>query len=289
MKKKYLNVALALLTCAGLMSMTGCGKKDPFTVYTDAAKKTAQLSSMEMDYDINMTLDLGGESMDISTSSNAKMSGINTDDMKISMAMKVSSQGQENDMNVYYTDGYYYTDTIGVKMKYAMDLEQAQKEVASTGIQTDLKKEDFKEISMDKDQVITFTIDGEKMDSIVDSAMTSLQGLVSSSDASVDIGDVSGTASVNKDGYFEKSTMTIPVTMDIMGTEMKISMDMDYTYVNPGKEAKPELPDDLTDYQEIDMDALGTAPIAEGEEGTDAKTEGEAALEDASGTGEEAA
>lgn len=270
MKKKYFNMTLALLACAGVITMTGCGKKDPFTVYSDAAKKTAELSSMKMTYDIDMTLELAGESMDMATSSTAKMSGMNTDDMKINMAMKVGAQGQEMDMNVYYTDGYYYADSMGTKMKYLMDLEQAQKELASTGLQTDMKKEDFKEISLE-DQVLTFTIDGEKMSSLVDTAMSSFQGLVQGTDASIDIGDVKGTASVNKDGYFETSTMTVPLTMDIMGTEMKINMDMDYTYVNPGKEVTVELPDDLADYQEIDMTSAGTAGALE-DPGTSAET-----------------
>ena len=270
MKKKYFNMTLALLACAGVITMTGCDKKDPFTVYSDAAKKTAELSSMKMTYDIDMTLELAGESMDMTTSSTAKMSGMNTDDMKINMAMKVGAQGQEMDMNVYYTDGYYYADSMGTKMKYLMDLEQAQKELASTGLQTDMKKEDFKEISLE-DQVLTFTIDGEKMSSLVDTAMSSFQGLVQGTDASIDIGDVKGTASVNKDGYFETSTMTVPLTMDIMGTEMKINMDMDYTYVNPGKEVTVELPDDLADYQEIDMTSAGTAGALE-DPGTSAET-----------------
>ena len=39
MKKKYFNMTLALLACAGVITMTGCGKKDPFTVYSDAAKR----------------------------------------------------------------------------------------------------------------------------------------------------------------------------------------------------------------------------------------------------------
>lgn len=93
-----------------------------------------------MTYDIDMTLELAGESMDMTTSSTAKMSGMNTDDMQINMAMNVGAQGQEMDMNVYYTDGYYYTDSMGTKIKYAMNLEQAQKELASTGLQTDMKK-----------------------------------------------------------------------------------------------------------------------------------------------------
>ena len=270
MKKKYFNMTLALLACAGVINMTGFGKKDTFTFYSDDAKKNAELSSMEMTYDIDMTLELAGESMDMTTSSTAKMSGMNTDDMKINMAMKVGAQGQEMDMNVYYTDGYYYADSMGTKMKYLMDLEQAQKELASTGLQTDMKKEDFKEISLE-DQVLTFTIDGEKMSSLVDTAMSSFQGLVQGTDASIDIGDVKGTASVNKDGYFETSTMTVPLTMDIMGTEMKINMDMDYTYVNPGKEVTVELPDDLADYQEIDMTSAGTAGALE-DPGTSAET-----------------
>lgn len=283
MKKKYFNMTLALLACAGVVTMTGCGKKDPFTVYSDAAKKMAELSSMEMTYDIDMTLELAGESMDMTTSSTAKMSGMNTDDMKINMAMKVGAQGQEMDMNVYYTDGYYYTDSMGTKMKYLMDLEQAQKELASTGLQTDMKKEDFKEISLE-DQVLTFTIDGEKMSSLVDTAMSSLQGLVQGTDASIDIGDVKGTASVNKDGYFEANTMTVPLTMDIMGTEMKINMDMDYTYVNPGKEVTVEFPDDLADYQEIDMTSAGAAGALE-----DPGTSAETTPEETAGTSENAA
>lgn len=266
MKRKYVKTTLAFLACASLITFSGCGKKDPYAAYTDAAKKTSELKSMEVDFDVKMDIAVNEESMNITTSSTSKMSGINTKDMKLNTEMNVSALGQSNELNVYYTDGYYYTDTAGTKIKYAMDLEEIQTQLGSSGIETDLKKEDFKEISIeekDKKEFLTFTIDGDKMTSLTNTALASLQGLTAGIDTSADIGDVSGTATVNKDGYFEKSTMSFPLTIEIAGQEMTLNMDMNYTYVNPGKEVTVDLPDDLSEYQEIDMTDLGEVPTTE--------------------------
>lgn len=266
MKRKYFKTTLAFLACAGLIAFSGCGKKDPYTAYTDAAKKTSELKSMEVDFDIKMTMSVNEESMDLTTTSSSKMSGINTKDLKINTEMNVSALGQSNKLNTYYTDGYYYTDTAGAKIKYAMDLDEIQSQLGSSGIQTDLKKEDFKEISIeekDKKEFLTFTIDGDKMTSLTNTAMASLQGFTAGMDTSIDMGDVSGTATVNKDGYFEESTMSFPLTIEVAGQEMSLNMDMNYTYVNPGKEVTVELPEDLSDYQEIDMTGLGEMPTTQ--------------------------
>ncbi len=279
MKRKSVKLMTAVLACVGLLALAGCGKKDPYTVYEEASKKSSALESMELNSDMDMTLSAAGQSMDISSSTKAKMSGVNSENMLADMDVTLETGGQSMTMKSYYKDGYYFTESGGQKIKYAMDLAQMQSQLESSALKTDLKKEDFKEISMekkDKDYVITFNLSGETMSSLVDSTLSSLGDFLNSADLKMEIADIAGTATVNKDGYFSDMTMKMPLTITIQDQEMTMDMNLSATYVNPGKEVTVEIPDNLDDYLEIDMSALGiqgdtgAAGGAEGSNGEDA-------------------
>ncbi|MDC7291528.1 hypothetical protein NXH76_27495 [Blautia schinkii] len=264
MKRKFIKIVTAALVCAGLLTAAGCGKKDPFTVYEEAAVKTSELKSIASTAKLNMKLSAQGQSIEIGMDMDMKILNPNGDDMQADIAMDMDMLGQNISMNSYYKDGYYYTATGDSKVKYIMDIKEMQEQIAANSVQTGLKKEDFKEISMekkDKDSLITFTINGETMSNVVDSAMGALSDMLAGSDMEMKIGDIPGTATVNKDNYISAMTMKMPLTMTISGQEMTMDLDMDITYTDPGKDVTVEFPDDLDTYEEIDMSAgaLGDA------------------------------
>lgn len=264
MKKKNLRVFSAGLLCTCFITVfAGCGEKDPYTVYSEASKKTAELESLEAETTMNMTLSAQGTDMEIPMTMDMKMDHINTEDMNLSINTTMEVMGQTVEMNSYYTDGYYYMDSAGSKIKYTMDLDELQDQVASSALQTtDLKEDDFKEISMEKkadQQLITYTISGDSMTDMANSAFGALSDLFSGTDMEMNIQDISGTMTTNKEGYATAYSMVMPFTMNVQGQEMSVNMDMEVTYIEPGKEVSAELPDDLDSYEEVDLaDISGT-------------------------------
>lgn len=264
MKKKNLRVFSAgILSACFISAFAGCGEKAPYAVYSEASRKTSELESVEAVTTMDMTLSAQGTDMEIPMTANMKMERVNTKDMKLSIYTTMEIMDQKVEMNSYYTDGYYYLDSADSKIKYTMDLDEIQNQVASTTLQTtDLEEDDFKEISMEKKddgQLITYTINGDSMTDIANSAFGALSELLAGADMQMDIQDISGTMTVNKDGYASAYFMHMPFTMEVQGQEMSINMDIDVTYAEPGKEVSAELPDDLDTYEEVDLNAIGGA------------------------------
>lgn len=258
MKRKMINLLTAALVCAGLLTFAGCGEKDPYTVYEEASAKTSALKSLAAAADMNMKLTAEGQSMEIGIDTDMKILNPDTEDMQADIAMNVDMLGQTLTLNSYYKDGYYYTASDASKIKYPMDIKEMQKQLTANSIQTGLKKEDFKEITMekkDKDYLLTFTIKGETMSSMVDSALGALSDMIASNNMDMKIGDIPGTATVNKDNYITAMTMKLPLTLTMAGQEMTMDMDMDMSYSDPGKEITLEFPDDLDTYEEVDINA----------------------------------
>lgn len=257
MKRKFIKLVTAALVCAGLLTFAGCGKKDPFTVYNEASVKTSELKSMAATSKVNMKLSAQGESIEVGMDMDMKIINPNGADMQADIAMNMDMLGQNVTVNSYFKDGYYYTSSGNSKIKYLMDIKQMQEQLAANSVQTNLKKEDFKEISLekkDKDYLITFTIKGDTMSKVVDSALGALADTMNGTDMDMKIGDIPGTATVNKDNYLSAMTMKMPLTLTISGQEMTMDMDMDMAYIDPGKEVTLELPEDLDTYEEISMD-----------------------------------
>lgn len=261
MKRKYLLLTSGVVLWTGLAALTGCGqKKDPYTVYTEATQKTSELTSMESTSEttISLAAEEAGLNMDIDMNMDIKISGIGSDSVLADIDMTIDMMGESTSVKSYYKDGYYYYGDSSNGVKYPMDIEELESQILSASTQA-LNEEDFKEISMekkDKEYLLTYTINGDSMNEILDSLLSSVPDLASLTDLGMELemSDVSGTSTVNKDGYFTKAVLTIPMSMDIAGQSLSLEITNSNTYVDPGKEVTVELPDDLDSYQEIDAD-----------------------------------
>lgn len=262
MKRKCFRFTFAALVCTVLLGITGCGKKDPYTAYKEASQKTSDLDSLDAAADITMTMSASGQNFDISMHSDMKLSGINTEAPLADIAITIDMLGQSMTMSTYYTDGYYYAQNGDSKLKYAMEPAILKSEISASSMQTDLKKDDFKEISLEKkeaDNLITFILYGDSMNDMVNSTLGTLGGILDSSEISMQIDDVSGTASINKDGYFTNMAMQLPIAMTMSGQDISLDMGINVAYTDPGEDILVELPDDLDEYEYIDTSDPGEA------------------------------
>lgn len=254
-----------LLTGAMTLSLAACGgAKSPKVIYDEATKKTQELSSMEATSVVSMQMTQGEQNMDIKMDLDMKIADINTDSMKYLAQGKantsVMGQNVDMDLSMYYENGYYYTEVMDQKIKYAMDMDAMVKQIKDSTGGAGMDSSYMKEITAKKDgdnQILTFTVDGEKMNSYVQDMMSQMSSGMGTNLEGVtyDIKEVSGEATVNKDGYFSNVKMKMTMDMTMEGETVAMTIDMDCTYNNPGQTVEVTAPD-LEGYTEIDANAV---------------------------------
>lgn len=246
-----------LLTVAMILSLAACGgKKDPKAIYDEASKKTSELSSMDVTSAINMQMAQGENTTDITMDLNMKMADINTENMKYLAKGTTTVMGQNMDISMYYEHGYYYMDSMGQKVKYAMDLTAMMEQIKQSTEGASVDSSYLKDITAKKDgdnQVLTFTVDAEKMDAYVKDMMTEMG--TNMDGVTYTIKEASGEAAVNKDGYFSNSKIKLSLEMNMQGETVTMVMDTDSTYNNPGQTVEVTAPD-LEGYTEMDPSAV---------------------------------
>lgn len=251
-----------LLSAAMVLSLAGCGGggKDAKTIYNDASKKTSELKDSDITSTVAMTMKQGDQTIDVATSMDILMTGANTEDMKYLATGKTSMQGQDIDMSMYYEGGYYYMESMGQKIKYAMDLNQLMEQVKQSTEGANMDASYMKEISAKKDgdnQVLTFTADAAKMDEYVQDVMSSMgNSMAGMEGVTYTIKEASGEAIVNKEGYFSSMKVKMSMEMEMEGQTITMDMDTNSVYNNPGQAVELTAPN-LEGYQEVDPSTLG--------------------------------
>lgn len=254
--KKTLTMFLVF---AMAFSMTACaGAKDAKTIYDEATKKTSELTSMDVTSIVNTQMTQGENKTEMKMNLDMKIADINKDSMRYSATGTTSVMGQDLDISMYYENGYYYMNSMGQKIKYAMDLKEMMEQVKQSTEGASLDSSYMKEITAKKDgdnQVITFTVDAQKMDTYVKDLIaqmgTNLEGVT------YNIKEVKGEATVNKDGYFSKSKINMSLDMTAQGETISMVMDTDAAYNNPGQTVEVTAPD-LEGYTEVDPSTMGS-------------------------------
>lgn len=255
------KITAALLCMAMVLALAGCKGKEPNEIYDEASKKTAELTSMDADYVMDMSMTQGEETMDISMDMNMKIDGINTDSMRYLMDGTTSTMGQNIDTFMYYENGYCYMEAMGQKFKYAMDLDEMSAQITQSLGSASMDSSYLQEITAKKDgdnQILTFTADASKMDSYVQDVMGSLGNSMPGMDQmDYSIKEVSGESVVNKEGYFSSAKVKMVMEMTVEGETVSMEIAVDMVYHNPGQTVEFAAPEDLDSYEEVDPSLLG--------------------------------
>lgn len=255
MKKRILSVLLAV---AMTLCFAGCNNADPATILQNAIDKTQALASMENEVTLSMKMDMGGMSMDVNADANVKVKN-DEKNPALSSTISMNLLGQDMTINTTYLDGYYYLDAAGVKAKAPMEYAELEKEGQNLAdvineMNIDPKELGELEAKAEGDEMVyTFTADGDMAQQYVDAMMGLLGGTGDTGDIKID--SVTGSLTVDKDGYLSKQNYTFGFTAEAEGQSMDMEVTMECTLKNPGEEVSITI-DDPDSYEEVDASTL---------------------------------
>ena len=135
------KLATALVSAAAIMTMstTAFAAENPAEVFDRVMEKNNTIQSAEIQSGVHSVIlakdVIPDGQMKVDMAMHAEMDMQDTTDLKYLAQVASSILGQDSYSQVFYTDGYYYVDTNGVKLKYPMPLEQIISSV-QTGVNT---------------------------------------------------------------------------------------------------------------------------------------------------------
>nr|WP_300305798.1 hypothetical protein [uncultured Anaerostipes sp.] len=270
-----LALAFSVTACSGGNNKSDSSSKDTGRTAQEILESNLEKSKDMKDVDMTMAVKYVYEtssedssssdssskdssSQTISMNYDAKISDSGEDNMKMAMEGALSASGVSIDMNIYYSDGYYYLNMMDQKMKQQMDVSNLQKQISSTTSQSQLPVDNYKNIVVSQDDdgntVLDYELNEDGLNEYIQMAadqISSASGSTASSDDlnGIRISSFSGTRTLDKDdNTLKDSAEFVMVSSSYEGETVTVTMDV--TYNNPGKSVTVTLPDDLNDYQE---------------------------------------
>ncbi|GEM_PF-1545829 len=255
-----LSLALAAFLLAGCNAGTETGKeevkKSAYQLYTEASQTLADAESMDMDITGTMNVVMEETTLAMTMDGNIKIVKKGETDMDMSTDIAMSVMGQNVTTIAYYTNGYYYIDVSGQKMKLAMPMEEALAESNSKNL-------DFPETSIIESSstttadgtLLSFTIDGNVMTDLVDDQLKSLEGIVGTDDwASLNakFNSLVYEVTLDANGVLKSYRIIIDMEMTIEDVLTTMSYDLTST-INSINNVTITLPTDLDTYKEVTL------------------------------------
>ena len=269
--KKLLCIALSLLMVAAIFS--GCNSNSDAAkiekLIDSAIKQNEKLNDLNLTSKTTMYYDYGDTSYYVENSSDLLVHNLKDAkkyEMSEMVSQKSSSSANINNYEVYYKDGYYYTNRYGGSFKSKLNAKDAgienvgslinikYSDMRAVGFKTETEDENSADTeSTQKDNwgegytAITFTCKNSALSSFVNSA---------AEDDADDFQDIKikkgeGEYVINKDGYlvYEKLEVTSVITVE--GDEITSKTSSEITYNEIGKEVDPYNPEDKN-YVEVE-------------------------------------
>lgn len=200
---------------------------------------------MSLDMPIDVKLDMDMEQMD---QSKIAMTG----KVKVEMNEELVDPGMETkveqDIAYYYTDGVFYMNMGGQKVKMDMSFEDMMQQMGDLSAMQ--KTEPICMIdSIEKSgNTSTVTYSASGMNGMIDSVLQSMG--MTTADMGVTIDDMSAKVTVSN-GAIKDMDIAMQLTMTVEGQTMTMDMTMDCTINKLGNSVTVTLPSDLDTYEEM--------------------------------------
>lgn len=251
MKKKILSTIICVAMAMSCLS--GCGKQDPKEELSKVMEQASKVADIDMTSSMQISMEARGEKFDMPMQMDIKTKDSKSDDISMEMGVNVEVNGQEVEMETYYSKGYYYMDSSGTKVKYAMDVADIKKQLESSMNYQEMTSDMFQEVSLEKQgdhKIFSFKGNLDKMSSYLEKSLASLENAMDQ-DFTYQFSDVDGTITVDKND--EMKELTLNFGMDLTMQEQKISATVTSTNtINAtGEAVQLDLPD-FEEYQEIE-------------------------------------
>lgn len=204
-----------------------------------------QVMSLSMPMDMKMDMDL--ENMDQSRISMTGKMDMQIDEALVEAGAETSVS---QDVAYYYTDGVYYMDLGGQKVKMDMSFEDAMAQVS--GLDQMQNSEPICLIdSIDvSGSTMTVTYSGAGMSGLVNDVLGEMGMDTDTAGVDVQIGDVTSSVTISN-GTIRSMDIDMQITMTVDGVAMTMDMTMDCTVNATGDRVTVDIPDDLDSYTDL--------------------------------------
>lgn len=267
---KYDNLLDKLVADGAIDSAKAKPYQDMFDLYDEYAQlieKNSATTNMEADVKMTMDMkmnDVSVMNMDMDSKISMLMNLEQMDKSKFSVVgstkinMSGALVGQETDVNMntdinaYYTDGVYYVNTAGQKIKMPMSFDEM---LSSVDIQALSKKEPISSIdtlSKQADGTYNVSYSAGYINSTIDSLFAQLGMTTDDLEMSMDKIDMTITP---ENGLIKGMTADMACTMNIEGQTVGMDINVVYDVIKTGSSVSVELPADLDTY--VDINSLG--------------------------------
>ena len=265
MKRIFCFVFAVLLSA---LTFTSCLVEDAYGLYTTVMDSTRDTSAAEGSFEVKANVTVGGMSVGMTFDGNVQyIVHSETDlDMALNLHMNLGSlfAGGDQDMSMYYVDGWQYTSSADQKVKTEMPLDELLKE-------QDLSKNSAFEMfkfdpsiivdsgtsKIDGGKKIFFELDGEKafaslkeqyeeaLDTELD--MDDLGSLFSGAAGDFNLGNIQYTLFIDKDNILCGASVLCSVEF---GEDYAVEVEFNLKDLSFDSFTEIDLPDDLDEYSE---------------------------------------
>lgn len=283
---------IAVLVIAMLFSLTGCGKTD-YEMYSDAYKNAEEMKGIDAEGSVKLVINSvdGTTNMNLPIDFALKVDDVNNKNAKMLITYSMPFMGMNTQSSVYVADGYRYTATktsiegeeFEQKIKEAVDESDSDFPELKEGAKINLDlfvEEDFKNASkesVDGGNKYTITKTSDEVKAYAEKIMSDIIDAMDKTDAEKEesknemkesfdemtFGGMTVTF-VIKDGYFTEFGVVMNglvinsseiSTDDLALNELlKIDIEVNVKFNNPGKDVTVTAPSDLDEYEEFDFD-----------------------------------
>ena len=237
---------------------------DPMEILKAVSEQDATMDSLDADYFMNMQMGLGGESLDMNATGNIKMKNALDERLQYVMTMDMALLGESVHTDAFYTDGWYYYNTDGQKIKMEMPYNEAlsNTQIANMTAEDDLSY--IRDVSMVRNGdsiTVYYTADGAQLMQAADKLLQNSGMSMSDLGMNMTIDQYKGEFTVDAEGNYKQQKALMDMTLG-EGTEsisFHIYMEMDINAMGDAVSFAIPSTEGYTDFNTYLQNALSEA------------------------------
>ena len=246
------KLATALVSAAAIMTMstTAFAAENPAEVFDRVMEKNNAIQSVDIQSGVHSVIVakdvLPDGQMKVDMAMHAQMDMQDTADIKYLAQVASSILGQDSYSQIFYTDGYYYVDANGVKVKYPMPLEQIVSSVQSGITTSNMESSYMRGISLREvngRRVLAYEANTKKLNKSVKDALGAVMNTLGA-DLDLDMGiqEMKGAYVLDDNDYITYMTNYIVYNMEVLDQPMTCITLMETEVQNPGEPVSVTIP-----------------------------------------------
>jgi len=221
-------------------------------LYNKANAALRNIDSVEMEMDMDMTIEADGETINMQIVSNIRQVMRSETDIDMAMDMKMSMLGMDINTKMFFRDGLLYTEMMGQKIKAPMPIEEAMAQANTDMIDfPEAAVKDMAAKDVEGGVEVSFTLIGAFLNDELIKQMGNMEELLDDDYVTFTFGDVTLVAVIGEDNTFKSLRMAFVFDMEIDDEMAQAECVIDIMFIKFGG-VIVTFPSDLDDYIEMD-------------------------------------